>query len=216
MGQQKEMALDRETHRAMCNEDIVDRESPMRTSVVARIQSYREVLIRRAQRLLSPAMQRRFGASDAVQEAVVQVARQRSAAASDSPTPPGPELVSLREQLRRALRDVVRNAVRFHRRKRRSVERDVTMDGVSEDRRGHVPSSGVQRVDRRDLVERALAELNEGQREIIRLRGEQELGFAEIAQRLGLSTENAKKRYHRAVKELQNRCAQLGIHDDER
>lgn len=55
---------------------------------------------------------------------------------------------------------------------------------------------------RRDRVRRALAELGERQREVVMLRIDAQLSFAEVAEALEITENNAKVTYHHAVRRL--------------
>jgi len=58
------------------------------------------------------------------------------------------------------------------------------------------------RAERERLARTAVLELPKGQREVLTLRIDGELAFAEIAQILGISENNAKVHFHHAVKRL--------------
>jgi RNA polymerase sigma-70 factor (ECF subfamily) len=70
------------------------------------------------------------------------------------------------------------------------------------------PCTQAQREERTILLDRAMAALPEDYRQVIRLRHEQNLPFAEVGRRLGCSEEAARKLWGRAVKQLARR---LGV-----
>jgi len=185
------------------------------SSVIRQLYSYRSALVRRAAVMISPKLARKFDASDAAQEAIVKVAREQSGLPSQAMNPANPT-VDVRTQLWRALRDVIRNAVRRFRRARRTTIREVGLEEEASYARLAAAigrsASGLKRIDDRDQLNNALAKLDEKQRDILLLRGERQLEFSEIAVRLGLSEENVKKRYQRAIKELKRI---LGVAEDE-
>jgi RNA polymerase sigma-70 factor (ECF subfamily) len=67
-----------------------------------------------------------------------------------------------------------------------------------------VPSAldSLERSEREKLTRVAVLQLPRGQREVLTLRIDGELAFAEIAQVLGISENNAKVHFHHAVKRL--------------
>ncbi len=67
-----------------------------------------------------------------------------------------------------------------------------------------VPSvlDGLERSEREKLARAAVLQLPRGQREVLTLRIDGELTFAEIAEVLGISENNAKVHFHHAVKRL--------------
>ncbi len=74
----------------------------------------------------------------------------------------------------------------------------------------HTPSAleALVRSERERLARAAVLELPRGQREVLTLRIDGELAFAEIAQILGISENNAKVHFHHAVKRLKAIMAQ--------
>ncbi len=74
----------------------------------------------------------------------------------------------------------------------------------------HTPSAleALVRAEREGLARAAVLELPKGQREVLTLRIDGELAFAEIAQILGISENNAKVHFHHAVKRLKAIMAQ--------
>jgi RNA polymerase sigma-70 factor (ECF subfamily) len=64
------------------------------------------------------------------------------------------------------------------------------------------------RAERERLARRSVLELPKGQREVLTLRIDGELAFAEIAQILGISENNAKVHFHHAVKRLKAMMAE--------
>ena len=170
-----------------------------RSSFFRRLQTYRSAIVLRARGRLSPRMRQRFDSSDVAQEAMLLIARNREESEGDETS------IGFYELIRRAVRDVIRNGVRFHRAKRRTVEREFAID-TNEDRPNDFglgrSDSGMKRVDRQDLLSRAMTQLDETDRQIVNWRIFDSLTMAEIAERLNTTEEAAKKRYQRIVNKL--------------
>ena len=68
--------------------------------------------------------------------------------------------------------------------------------------KGAGPATEAVRRERTTFMERAVAGLPDGDREVIRLRGYEDLSYAEIAEHLGVEESAATKRYVRALRKL--------------
>jgi RNA polymerase sigma factor (sigma-70 family) len=126
-------------------------------------------------------------AEDAVQDALVQLARE----ATDAPVALG-----VRTWLLRAVRDRARSSLRANRR-RRVRERGAARPEAATPR---TPAS-----DTAEVVECALATLAEDDREAVRLRCALDLDYREVAAVLGTSEGAARVRVHRALEKLRTR-----------
>ena len=88
------------------------------------------------------------------------------------------------------------------RKEREIVDRHVDAADLSPAARGPDPLSTLQRVDRRELLRRAMLELPTNLREAVLLRDIQEFSYQEIAQRLKLPEGTVKSRINRGRHEL--------------
>lgn len=126
-------------------------------------------------------------AEDAVQDALVALARERS----DAPVTLGP-----RVWLLRCVRDRARSSLRAMRR-RRSREQTVA--------RNEAAPSRAPACETTEVVERALAQLGDDEREAVRLRYALDLEYGEVARVLGTNEGAARVRVHRAMERLRAR-----------
>jgi RNA polymerase sigma-70 factor, ECF subfamily len=166
---------------------------------------YRVYLLHIAQRQLDPDLQAKGGASDLVQETFMEAQRdfaQFHGASAD-------ELLAWLRQL------LLNNAVNFTRRFReaakRSVEREVSLDGhrSSFNQAAEVagdtptPSDLAVQQEQAEAVERALTRLPDDYSAVLRLRYAEELPFEVVAQRLGRSVNAVRKLWARALERFQ-------------
>lgn len=115
--------------------------------------------------------------------------------------------------LRRILLHNLQNLVAHYHRERRDVTREIA---ANTDGSGPAPWAGrasldptphtqLQQTEQAALLAEALAGLPNQYREVIRLRHEQDLPFAQVGQQLGCSEDAAQKLWTRAVRELARR-----------
>jgi len=126
------------------------------------------------------------------------------------------------DELRAWIATQVKNRIidrlRFHQAKLRDVNRDRTPEDFStefqpEHRR--TPSMIMSLEERATLFDQALAELRERERDLWRLRFDDELPFAEVAQKLGYASEgSARVAYQTLRAKLMVRMRRLGISTD--
>jgi RNA polymerase sigma-70 factor (ECF subfamily) len=120
----------------------------------------------------------------------------------------GIDETELRAWLRRILLNNLANFTRdFRETEKRRVGREVPLDDGSGDR-GLVadqstPSGQAMKDERADALLRALEQLPEDYRQVLRLRHEEELSFKEIAEVMGRSPQAVHKLWARAVERLQ-------------
>jgi len=158
---------------------------------------------------LGPALRAREEPSDVVQDALVEFLRY------------GPRFelqneAHLRFLLARIAENVLRDKHDFHSRQRRQASREVA-GGVEEHesalgdalRPSDEPHVVVERRQWRAWVRLSLDLLDRSDREVLVLRQWEGLDFAQIGERLGLSADAAKMRFHRAVPKLAERIEQL-------
>ena len=95
------------------------------------------------------------------------------------------------------------------RKERETVDRSVDAGDVSTAARGPDPLSRLQRLDRRELLVRAMLKLPPTLREAVLLRDVREFSYQEIAHRLGLPDGTVKSRINRGRRELARQIATL-------
>jgi RNA polymerase sigma-70 factor (ECF subfamily) len=154
---------------------------------------------------LDPHLQAKGGASDLVQETLVDAVRAFANFKGDSAD-------DLRRWLRRLL---LNNLVSFARRYRgagkRQVGREVALEtgNSSEDLAGAMatdepsPSGQAMANEQTEAIERALERLPDDYRLVILLRYQEERSFDDIGQLMDLSPNAARKLWLRAIKRLQ-------------
>ena len=95
------------------------------------------------------------------------------------------------------------------RKERETIDRHVDAADLSPAARGPDPLSTLQRLDRRELLRRAMLELPTALREAVLLRDIQEFSYQEIAQRLKLPEGTVKSRINRGRHELAQQIIRL-------
>jgi RNA polymerase sigma-70 factor (ECF subfamily) len=176
---------------------------------------HRARLRRMVELRLDPRLRGRLDASDVVQDAFLDVARDLDAYLADPKLPP---LLWLRLHVGRRL-------TTLHRRHLGTRMRDAGLEislyqGALPEAssaalasmllgRHTSPTQAAQRAERILRVQEALNSLDPIDREMLALRHFEQLGRAEAAQVLGISEEAGAKRYFRALKRLKDALAML-------
>lgn len=162
---------------------------------------HREYLRQLIEVRMEPELRRRLDPSDVVQETHLEAIERLDDYLQREP-------MSFRLWLRRNAIEQLANMHRRHlQAQRRSVRREVPLSNVSSIAvaralLGDRPSAGLQMRELADRVRQALAELSDGDRELLLLRHGEELTNAEVAELLGIGPGNASKRYGRALRRL--------------
>ncbi len=166
-----------------------------------------------ANRELDSALAGKLGASDLVQESLVEAQRGIFAFRGESEA----ELLAwLRQILKNNLADVHR---RYLQTEKRAVIRERPIDGDgsgpigAEPEDWDTPSRLVGQQDEERALLQALTRLSEDYREVIQLRNWQLLSFAEIGRKLQRSEDAARKLWARAIEQLQREM--VADHDSE-
>jgi RNA polymerase sigma-70 factor (ECF subfamily) len=163
------------------------------------LEACRGYLLLVAQRELAPDLRAKAGASDLVQETLLDALRA-------FPRFQGTSEAEVLAWLRRLL---LNNLVSFTRRYRdankRQVAREVGLDGGTGGPAADGPTPSRQAIEQEQarMLEEALARLPEDYRLVLRLRFQEELSFEDIGRQLGLTPNAARKLWARAVKRLQ-------------
>ncbi len=169
------------------------------------LEAYRAYLLLIANRQLDPALRAKGGASDLVQETFMEAMR-------DFPRFQGNSSDELQAWLRQMLLHNVANFARGYRgTHKREVGREVALEretpsgghgpGVAADTPS--PSGQAMAQEETESLERDLAQLPDDYKEVIRLRHQDGLSFAEIAQRLQRTENAVRKLWFRAIERLQ-------------
>jgi RNA polymerase sigma-70 factor, ECF subfamily len=160
---------------------------------------------------LDPRLRGRVDPSDVVQETQMEIVRRIDDFLSQRPMP-------FRLWLRKKAYERLLNLRRDHRRKRRSVEREVPWPERSSlllarpllSSRAS-PSKELEARERAERVAAVVGRLADADREILLLRHAEELPFDEIACLLDIAPAAARKRFGRALIRLQKALADEGI-----
>lgn len=181
-----------------------------RREVLGRVfDAHRKRLLKMIHVRMDPRVKARFGASDVLQEAFLEVTDRVDDYLAD---PRLPFFLWLRIITAQRL-------IRLHRMhlgaKRRDVRRQIGMDGGAFPAatsialldelvaRGTTPTQALVRASHRDRVLRALDEMKDDDREVLVLRHFEELSNVEAARELGIGEAAASKRHIRALRRLE-------------
>jgi RNA polymerase sigma-70 factor (ECF subfamily) len=162
---------------------------------------------------LDPRVRARLDASDVVQETQMEVVRRMDDYLDRRPMP-------FHLWLHKTAYEHLLRARRNHLRGRRSVDREEAWPSQSSLllaksllSTGPSPSRAVQARELAERVSRAVADLAEGDREILLMRDVDELPYEEIACLLEIEPAAARMRYGRALIRLQKILSERGIVD---
>jgi len=161
---------------------------------------YRNYLLHVAHEELDPDLRPKVGASDLVQDSILEGHRDFRQFTGDSS---GALVAWLRGILRNNLRDL-RKAFRSA---KRNLDNEAdpnlatyAIEVAAVNGRG--PTDSAERREAEVALRNAIGELSERQRQAVLLRHQEDLTFAEIGARIGVSEEAARKLWFRAVEKL--------------
>src|SRR5271154_4575161 len=185
------------------------------TALAALFDQHRDRLRRMVELRLDPRLRARLDASDVVQEAFIDVARDLDAYLADPKLPP---LLWLRLHVGRRLTTLHRKHLGVRMRDA-GLEISLYQGALPEASsaalatmllgRHTSPSQAAQRAERLLRIQEALNKLDPIDREVLALKHFEELSRAETAEVLGISPEAAAKRYFRALKRLKEVLASM-------
>lgn len=177
-------------------------------SIVLRFEEHREKLTRMVRLRLDRRLQGRVDASDIIQDASLEATRRLEEYRRERP-------MSLFLWLRWLVNEQLIMATRRHLlAEKRDIRREIRINQASQAAASsallaaHIvgsmtgPSAAVIREERRLRVQQAIEQLDEKDREIIALRGFEQLTRAETAEILGMEESAVAKRYIRALQRL--------------
>jgi len=155
----------------------------------------------RVRKRLSPAVRQEGDTHDFVHEALIEVLRDGPRFAVENPA-------AFRGLLARIVENTLIDRQRYMHREQRDRRRQcalptdsvLLLDGQAKS--VTAPSAHAERGEQQAWLRLALELLDPDDREAIRLRDWEELSFAVAGERLGISEEAARKRYHRALPRL--------------
>jgi len=186
-----------------------------RQALAAFFDQYRERLRRMVELRLDPRLRTRLDASDVVQDAYIDVARDLNAYLANPKLPPllwlrlhvGRRLTTLhRQHLGTRMRDAGLEISLYH-----GALPEASSAALASMLLGRhtSPTQAAQRAERMLRVQEALNTLDPIDREVLALRHFEQLGRAEAALVLGITQEAGAKRYFRALKRLKDVLATL-------
>jgi RNA polymerase sigma-70 factor (ECF subfamily) len=165
------------------------------------LEEYRPYLLAIANHEFPQALGGKIAASDVVQETIIQGYQQFAAFRGLTSEECG-------RWLRRILLNHLANVSKSYDRQKRQVGLEQPADsGLTNPRQLSPSGEAMSREDRASL-DAAIERLPELYRQVVALRHQENLGFAEIGSRLGRTDEAARKLWARAVQQLQK---ELGI-----
>jgi RNA polymerase sigma-70 factor (ECF subfamily) len=203
--------------KASCNpaDPIASLRGGDRHALAAIFDQYRDQLRRMVELRLDPRIRARLDASDVVQEAFLDVARDLDAYLADPKLSPllwlrlhvGRQLTTLhRQHLGTRMRDAGLEISLYQGALPQASSAALASMILG---RHTSPTQAAQRAERMLRVQEALNTLDPIDREILALRHFEELGRAEAALVLGISQEAGAKRYFRALKRLKDVLAAM-------
>ncbi|MGD9648319.1 MAG: RNA polymerase sigma factor [Pirellulales bacterium] len=188
---------------------LVDAQAGSRSALGRALEACRKYLLLVANRALDDELRAKVGASDLVQDTFIQAQRDFARFAGTN-----------EQELLAWLTAILINRIRNNARKylfteQTNVHRELSGDELDEAiaqlrDRCVTPGAAAVARDEQRRVHHALAELNELDREVILGRTFRQESFVAIGQRLGCSDEAARKRWARAVRELQKILRRIG------
>jgi RNA polymerase sigma-70 factor (ECF subfamily) len=196
--------------------DLMDRlRAGDRAALAELFERHRDRLRRMVELRLDPRLRARLDASDVVQDAFFDVARDLDAYLADPKLPPllwlrlhvGRCMTTLhRQHLGTAMRDAGREISIYH-----GALPEASSAALASMLLGRhtSPTQAAQRAERMLRVQEALNSLDPVDREILALRHFEQLSRAEAAMVLGISQDAGAKRYFRALKRLKDLLATM-------
>jgi RNA polymerase sigma-70 factor (ECF subfamily) len=197
------------------NDPIEQLRAGDRQALAALFERYRDRLRRMVELRLDQRLRARLDASDVVQDAYLDVARDLDAYLSDPKLPPllwlrlhvGRRMATLhRQHLGTKMRDAGQEISLYQGALPRASSSALAAMLLG---RQTSPTQAAQRAERMLRVQEALNSLDPIDREVLALRHFEQLGRAEAALVLGISQEAGAKRYFRALKRLKDALATL-------
>jgi RNA polymerase sigma-70 factor (ECF subfamily) len=176
------------------------------------LERFRSYLLLLARVRLDPLVRAKVGASDVVQQTLLEAHRDLERFRGRTP---GEQAAWLRQILAHNLANVVRDL----RRDKRDVAREQALQAALDESSSHLdawladeqssPSRQVEQHERAVRLAEALATLPENQREAVVLRHWQNCSLAEIGERLGCTTAAVTGLLHRGLRNLRQQLRDL-------
>jgi RNA polymerase sigma-70 factor (ECF subfamily) len=166
--------------------------------------AYRAYLLMIANEMMGPSIRAKIGASDVVQEALME-AHEHLAGFR------GTTAIEVRAWLREILKCRLANIHRFYRRSKRAVAREIPLDAVDGTGTAEslslagadtAPSHHAVRAEMTAALWAAIQRLPENYRKAIVLRQRRGLTFRKVGERLGCTEEAARKLWGRGILQL--------------
>jgi RNA polymerase sigma-70 factor (ECF subfamily) len=163
---------------------------------------YRNYLLHIAHEELDADLKPKVGASDLVQESILEGHR-------DFRQFTGSSAVELMAWLRGILKNNLRDLRKAFRSAKRDLDSETDPNSATQALEiaalhAQQPIDSAERREVEEAVLAAIAELGDNQRQVVLLRHQEDLTFAEIGARVGVSEEAARKLWYRAVEKLKD------------
>jgi RNA polymerase sigma-70 factor, ECF subfamily len=204
-----------DTYRDDVTRQVERLKSGQAAELAALFEQHRERLERMVELRIDPRLRARFEASDVLQEAFLDVARDLEAYLADPKLPP---LLWLRLHVGRCLTNLHRKHLKARMRDAgmevslyRAALPEASSAALASMLLGRLtsPTQAALRAERLLRIQDALNRLDPIDREVLALRHFEQLGRAETAQVLEIAPETAAKRYFRALKRLKEVLATM-------
>jgi len=166
------------------------------------VDKYQKYLLFLAQREMDASLAGRTNPSDVVQDTFAKLPKTIGQFNGQSEA-------ELKAWLRTTLGNTLKDTRRYHHQLKRAVSREVELESnAAED--SSTPSRKLENKERFAAVKHGLEELGKKDQELLRLRHDEGLSFAEIGQKQNISADAARIAWGRAIQRLRKLLSKFG------
>ena len=169
------------------------------SKIVNKFQSYLSHL---ANSRMEPSLTGLVSPSDVVRDTIAGLPQKIGAFVGESEQ-------ELKAWLRASLCNTVKNARRFHLQEKRSIVNEKNLPS-SQFEDCHSPSKPMESLARISIVEKGLNEISDEDRQVLRMRHQEGLTFAEIGKALGVTADAARMSWAQAIERLKTHLSKFG------
>ena len=169
------------------------------SKIVNKFQSYLSHL---ANSRMEPSLTGLVSPSDVVRDTIAGLPQKIGAFVGESEQ-------ELKAWLRASLCNTVKNARRFHLQEKRSIVNEKNLPS-SQFEDCQSPSKPMESLARISIVEKGLNEISDEDRQVLRMRHQEGLTFAEIGKALGVTADAARMSWAQAIERLKTHLSKFG------
>ena len=169
------------------------------SKIVNKFQSYLSHL---ANSRMEPSLTGLVSPSDVVRDTIAGLPQKIGAFVGESEQ-------ELKAWLRASLCNTVKNARRFHLQEKRSIVNEKNLPS-SQFEDCQSPSKPMESLARVSIVEKGLNEISDEDRQVLRMRHQEGLTFAEIGKALGVTADAARMSWAQAIERLKTHLSRFG------